>query len=115
MHLRISTRAPAPLTRAAAAAARSVCDTVPMSAGGRVLYSNALAVPPALLLGAVFNEYGALRGYVWGRDALAALAASCACGVGMSYTSYTLRSKTSATAFTVVGILCKARRARGRQ
>jgi hypothetical protein len=78
-----------------------------MSAWGRVLYSNALAVVPAILLGAAWREYGALRGYVLSRGAAAALLASCICGIGMSYSAFSLRARVSATTFTVVGILCK--------
>jgi GDP-mannose transporter len=90
-----------------AASTPPVCDTVPMSAWGRVLYSNALGVVPAILLGAIFREYGALAHYVWTRHALGALALSCAVGVGMSYSSFLLRVQVSATTFTVIGILCK--------
>ena len=86
---------------------KHVCDTLPMTNWGRVLYSNALAIVPAIVLGAVFQEYGALRGYVWTRRAGAALALSCAIGVGMSYSAFLLRAQVSATTFTVVGILCK--------
>ena len=86
---------------------KHICDSVPMSAWGRVLYSNALAAVPAVLLGFIFREYGVLATYVWTRHALGALALSCLCGVGMSYSAFQLRSLVSATAFTVVGILCK--------
>ena len=85
----------------------TVCDTVPMSAWGRVLYSNTLGVLPALLLGAAFREYGALKGYNWTAHALDTLGLSCVCGISMSYTSFLLRARISATAFTVIGILCK--------
>ena len=78
-----------------------ICDTVPMSAWGRVKYSNTLAVMPAILLGAVFGEYGALRGYVLTRHALAVLLLSCACGIALSYSAFYLRAQISATAFTV--------------
>jgi GDP-mannose transporter len=84
-----------------------VCDSVLMSSWGRVLYSNALAIVPAILLGFVFREYGVLSTYVWTRHALGALALSCLCGVGMSYSAFQLRALVSATTFTVVGILCK--------
>ena len=35
------------------------------------------------------------------------LALSCLCGLGMSHATYMLRGAVSATAFTVVGIMCK--------
>ena len=50
---------------------KHICDTVPMSAWGRVKYSNALAVVPAILLGAAFGEYSVLGGsYVVTSDAV---------------------------------------------
>ena len=79
-----------------------------MSSWGRVYYSNLLAVLPALLLGVAFREYRALRGYVLTMHAFGVLMLSCVCGVAMSYTSYQLRARISATAFTVLGIVAKA-------
>ena len=78
-----------------------ICDNVPMSAWGRVKYSNTLAVVPAIVLGAVFREYGALKGYVLSSHAFAVLLLSCACGIALSYSAFHLRAQISATAFTV--------------
>ena len=80
---------------------KHVCDTVPMTSWGRVSYSNTLAIVPAILLGAIFREYGALRGYVMSRHAFVVVLLSCICGVAMSFSAFYLRAQISATAFTV--------------
>ena len=80
---------------------KHVCDTVPMTSWGRVSYSNALAIVPAILLGAIFQEYGALKGYVMSRHAFIIVLLSCICGVAMSFSAFYLRAQISATAFTV--------------
>ena len=72
-----------------------------MTAWGRVSYSNALAIVPAIMLGAIFREYGALKGYVMSRHAFLIVLLSCICGVAMSFSAFHLRAQISATAFTV--------------
>jgi hypothetical protein len=72
-----------------------------MTSWGRVSYSNALAVVPAIMLGAIFREYGALKGYVMSRHAFLVVLLSCICGVAMSFSAFYLRAQISATAFTV--------------
>mmetsp|Transcript_139 Transcript_139/g.208 ORF Transcript_139/g.208 Transcript_139/m.208 type:complete len:325 (-) Transcript_139:246-1220(-) len=84
-----------------------VCDTVPMTSWGRVYYTNLLSLIPVTILGILFGEYTVITNFVWTQPSAFALLASCACGVGMSYSAFWLRSLVSATSFTVVGILCK--------
>uniref|UniRef100_A0A7S0WX23 Sugar phosphate transporter domain-containing protein n=1 Tax=Pyramimonas obovata TaxID=1411642 RepID=A0A7S0WX23_9CHLO len=92
-----------------------VVDTVPMTSWGRVYYQNLLALPPLLVLGLFTGEIQdalsvtttAEASFQWTQKSLMALAASCACGVGMSYSGFRLRKEVSATSFTVIGILCK--------
>lgn len=86
---------------------KHVCDTVEMTAWGRVLYSNALAILPCIFIAAANGELAVLPTLSWSPPALAALAFSCACGIVMSFTSYSLRALVSATSFTLIGILCK--------
>lgn len=84
-----------------------VCDTVSMSSWGRVYYTNLLSVIPVTLLGLGFGEHRLLSDFTWTGPSLYALVLSCACGIGMSYSAFWLRSIVSATSFTVVGIMCK--------
>eukprot|EP00899_Mesostigma_viride_P027442 jgi/Mesvir1/7883/Mv11816-RA.1 len=86
---------------------KHVVDSVEMTQWGRVLYSNALALPPLLLMLLLTGEHTMLAGFRWSLASLLALAATCAASILMAYSSYLLRSLVSATSFTVVGILCK--------
>ena len=86
------------------------CDTVKMNNWGRVYYTNLLSCLPVSVLLILFREDKDFNtwldtkadGYAW-----MALAASCICGIGMSYAAFFCRSSVSATMFTVVGIICK--------
>lgn len=84
-----------------------VCDTVAMSSWGRVYYTNLLILVPVTMLGLGFVEHHLMMDFTWTGPSVYALTASCACGVGMSYSAFWLRSIVSATSFTVVGIMCK--------
>uniref|UniRef100_A0A061R5V7 Sugar phosphate transporter domain-containing protein n=1 Tax=Tetraselmis sp. GSL018 TaxID=582737 RepID=A0A061R5V7_9CHLO len=86
------------------------CDTVKMSNWGRVYYTNLLSCLPVCLLLVCFREYDEVTDWIATRAsgrALSALALSCLCGIGMSYTGFFCRTNVSATMFTVVGIICK--------
>ena len=86
---------------------KHVCDTVVMSNWGRVYYTNALAIPPAMFMAFLYGEHNELGSFEWNNNSILALTASCICGIGMSYTAFWLRATVSATSFTVVGIVCK--------
>ncbi|GFR42891.1 hypothetical protein Agub_g3883 [Astrephomene gubernaculifera] len=87
--------------------AKHMCDTLVMTNWGRVYYANLLALLPLLVAVPLMGEPAVLAGLSWGGGRVAVLALSCALGVGMSHASYLLREAVSATAFTIVGILCK--------
>mmetsp|Transcript_31965 Transcript_31965/g.72943 ORF Transcript_31965/g.72943 Transcript_31965/m.72943 type:complete len:333 (+) Transcript_31965:63-1061(+) len=72
---------------------------------GSVLYSNLLAlVPMGLLGGTEISNFDVstltTSGIVW-------LVLSCVLGTGMSWASWNCRNKTSATVFTLLGVVCK--------
>lgn len=74
---------------------------------GSVLYTNALALLPMFCMAASTGEpfrLGSLEvsfvGLVW-------LAMSCAIGVGISWSGWNCRSRITATAYTLVGVMCK--------
>lgn len=95
-----------------------IVDTVPMTSWGRVYYQNLIALVPLTLIGISTGELqdviagdlidssNDLR-FALSSASVAALLASCVCGVGMSYSGFRLRKEVSATTFTVIGILCK--------
>lgn len=85
------------------------CDTIPMTSWGRVYYTNTLcALALALAFPFCTSEHAALRAPgVLTPPRIALLLLSCVVGCGMSHASFLLRSAVSATAATVVGIVCK--------
>ena len=109
---------------------KHVCDNVKMDSNwGRVYYTNLLSSCP-LLLHAVAAEYRFYLPQAFGpapapvdgradhgppatdaialtRGAAAALSVSCAMGVAMSYFAFKTRNLVSATAFAVIGNVCK--------
>lgn len=79
-----------------------------MTTWERVLYTNALSLPPCVLLSAASGELGDIsRKETWNGPAVAAVAAAALCGVAMSYSSFAVRAAVSATQFTVLGVMCK--------
>lgn len=84
-----------------------LCDTLPMTQWGRVLYNNLIGMVPLAVIGLATREVAEVAEMQWSVASLVALGLSCGVGVGMSYTSFWVRSMVSATAFTVVGIMCK--------
>jgi len=86
------------------------CDTVKMNNWGRVFYTNLLSCVPVTLLLLGFQEDQEFATWLDTKaspNAWVALAVSCLCGIGMSYSGFFCRSSVSATMFTVVGIICK--------
>ncbi|GMH39718.1 hypothetical protein BSKO_07616 [Bryopsis sp. KO-2023] len=86
---------------------KHLCDTVEMTNWGRVFYNNYMALFPLLCVGLVSREDSVVAGVEWTAGRSIALILSCLVGIGMSYTSFWLRNMVSATAFTVIGIMCK--------
>lgn len=82
-----------------------VCDTVTMTAWGRVFYTNTLASVPVAIL-AFATEYQQLSLVDWSSIS-AVLTMSCVCGISLSYFGFVLRDAVSATSFTIVGVGCK--------
>lgn len=75
----------------------------------RVFYTNLWACGIATVICAA-TEPQTLLTLRWTRESMAALAVSAALGVGMSYFAFICRASVSATCFTILGNVCKARR-----
>lgn len=86
---------------------KHLCDTVQMTSWGRVFYNNFIALFPLFLIGFASQEGSTIRNVVWTTETIVSLILSCLVGIGMSFTSFWLRNLVSATAFTVIGIMCK--------
>lgn len=90
---------------------KHVVSTVPMSPWTRVYYNNVLAAIPAVAAACVVEraDWPTLAGLFKAENsfALAMLATSCVIGTAMSYCAFCARDALSATAFTVVGNVCK--------
>jgi len=86
---------------------KHVCDNVRMTSWGRVYYTNLLSVAPLIVLVFALQEHTTLANLVLTSDGVISMMLACTVGVCMSHASYLLREATSATLFTVVGILCK--------
>jgi len=82
-----------------------IMDTVEMSTWTRVYYNNALSIP--LALGSLLWDCKSVVGLEFGSSAVLALSLSCVIGVGISYAGFNLRQLTSATSFSVAGVVCK--------
>lgn len=86
------------------------CNTVKMNNWGRVYYTNLLSCVPVTGLMIAFGETMEFQEWLGTNpspEAWGALAASCVCGIGMSYSGFFCRTTVSATMFTVVGVICK--------
>jgi len=79
-------------------------DTVDMTNWGRVYYTNGLASLP--LLFAAPSEKQVMT-FQWDAMTVGVIFLTCALGVGMSFFSYAVRGKISATYFAIVGNVCK--------
>jgi len=82
-------------------------EKIEMTQWERVFYTNAFAVPPTIVLFLGTGEYGKVADLELGDFAWTWLAASCAMGVGISYSGWRARSVITATTFTLVGVLNK--------
>eukprot|EP00877_Chromochloris_zofingiensis_P004223 jgi/Chrzof1/13801/Cz08g12270.t1 len=87
---------------------KHVCNSINISNWGRVYHTNLLS---GLTLLAVWPFMAEERKYIatctLNTVQLCLLCLSCAVGVTMSHASWLMRSKTTATAASVVGIVCK--------
>mmetsp|Transcript_12022 Transcript_12022/g.29172 ORF Transcript_12022/g.29172 Transcript_12022/m.29172 type:complete len:316 (-) Transcript_12022:288-1235(-) len=86
---------------------RWMTEKIEMTQWERVFYTNAFALPPTAVLFMATGEQAKVAGLEMGNSAWFWLAASCAMGVGISYTGWRSRSVTTATTFTLVGVLNK--------
>jgi len=88
---------------------KKITVDVQLSTYGRVLYTNLLASPPALILAAAVGEFNGFGAYLstMSPKAMLAVGSTCVLGYGMSFLSWALRAKVSALTFVVIGILCK--------
>ena len=85
-----------------------IVDHVSMqSMFGHVYYTNCLSVPPMLLMGVGLNEASAWPHVRFTPGGAVFLFLSSVVGIGLSYTGWQCRDLLSATAYTVVGLMCK--------
>mmetsp|Transcript_12794 Transcript_12794/g.30875 ORF Transcript_12794/g.30875 Transcript_12794/m.30875 type:complete len:316 (-) Transcript_12794:203-1150(-) len=82
-------------------------EKIEMTQWERVFYTNAFAIPPTIVLFFATGENAKVSDLVMGDSAWFWLAASCAMGVGISYSGWRSRSVITATTFTLVGVLNK--------
>ena len=73
----------------------------------RGFYTNAFAIPPTALLFYATGENAEVGDTYVGENAMLWLGASCAMGVGISYSGWKTRTVITATTFTLVGVLNK--------
>jgi len=74
---------------------------------GSVLYTNALALVPMFLMAASAGELQRFQQVETTTTGLMWLVLSCAIGIGISWSGWNCRSKISATAYTLTGVVCK--------
>lgn len=74
---------------------------------GAVLYTNALALPPMVLVAFASGETARLESLDLGFRESGALAICCVTGVGISWSGWNCREKTAATTYTLLGVACK--------
>jgi len=84
---------------------KHLTDNIQMTQWERVFYTNALAIPPTIVLYFVTGENE--MDMKNGDGALFYLALSCVVGVAISYSGWRCRSVITATTFTLVGVLNK--------
>jgi drug/metabolite transporter (DMT)-like permease len=84
---------------------KHLTDSISMSQWERVFYTNALAIPPTIVLYYVTGENQ--MDMADGEGAMFYLALSCVVGVAISYSGWKCRSVITATTFTLVGVLNK--------
>jgi GDP-mannose transporter len=74
---------------------------------GSVLYTNALALPPMLLVALSTGEATRLADVELDEAGASWLIVSCVIGVGISWAGWNCRAKITATAYTLLGVVCK--------
>jgi GDP-mannose transporter len=74
---------------------------------GATFYTNALALLPMLATAVTAGEAGRLSSTVVDLRATCWLCVSCVIGVGISWSGWNCRSHVSATAYTLLGVVCK--------
>lgn len=76
---------------------------------GSVLYTNALGLPPMLLLSLASGElkHQDQSHLSLSASACGMLALTCVAGIGISWAGWNCRSKLSATSYTLLGVSCK--------
>ena len=86
---------------------RWLTEKVEMTQWGRVFYNNCFALPPTGFLFVATGEYASIQNLTLGMSEYSLLLVSCIVGVGISYSSWRLRSTITAASFTLVGVLNK--------
>ena len=82
-------------------------EEITMTQWERVFYTNAFALPPTAVLFFATGENAKTAGIEMTQSAWVWLLASCAMGVGISYSGWRTRSVITATTFTLVGVINK--------
>lgn len=78
-----------------------------MSDFGKAYYTNVLATIPLAIAIPLTGDLNVILNNTWTLQQVAPLLTSCVVGLLMSHASFCMRSATSATTFTVAGIVCK--------
>jgi solute carrier family 35 len=86
---------------------KHVCDAVRLETWEQVLFTNGLSIPLTFSLLYFTNEVDTVRNIQFSHRCITVLLLSCLFGVGISYSSYYIRSELSATSFDLLGIVCK--------
>lgn len=89
---------------------KHIVDAFPCNGSERTLYQNALSLPflsVIILFSPLESSYTSFLVKAGSEGAQIALFFSCIAGALLSFTGMTLRSELSATAFTILGIICK--------
>jgi len=80
---------------------------VKLTVHDRVMWSNALCIPPGIILALITEDFTSLMQPSLKSYPLLSVVVSCILGIGMAYTGWALRARVSSLTFTLVGVLCK--------
>ena len=86
---------------------KHLVSTSNMTTWGQTYYQNVLSVPFLAIMFIALDETRILAETTWTNGCVIALLLSCVAGLGMSFLSFLLRNMISATAFAIVGNMCK--------
>lgn len=86
---------------------KHVVQTVPMTVFGGVYYQNTLGSVGLFALCIATREFDDVSVASWGPMVWGPLLTSCVLGMGLSTFAYRVRAMTSATAFAILGNVCK--------